>query len=501
MSRTAHFIAADLGASSGRIMLGQWDGRAFSIQELHRFANAGVRAAGSLYWDMLGVWSHIQTGLRKYAATSAQTPEGIGVDAWGVDFGLLDRCGRLAGYPRHYRDTRTDGIPPHVFRTIPERTWFAETGVQTMAINTLFQLFSMVREHDPALDSARTLLMIPDLCTYLLSGDKSVEWSEATTTQMYSSRAGDWARELLSAVQMPVEILPPVTRPGTVLSPLRSEVLEECGLGGSFPAIAVASHDTASAVAAIPNMDEHSVFLSSGTWSLMGIEAAEPDTSDMALQLGFTNEGGAGGATLLLKNLTGLWIVQECLRHWSGEAYSYSWADLVSAASAARRFARLIDPGAPEFQTPCDMPRAIRSFCLATGQPTPQTVGEIARCAFESLSLNYRSVLELLRALTGRDLHTVRVVGGGGLNSMLCQMTADACGCEVISGPAEAATLGNVMMQAVATGHLAGVREGRVAVGESVECSRFLPHPGDGWDEAYARFRALQELKSAAAVS
>ncbi len=255
-------------------------------------------------------------------------------------------------------------------------------------------------------------------------------------------------------------------------------MLEECGLGAPFPAIAVASHDTASAVAAIPNMDEHSVFLSSGTWSLMGIEAAEPDTSDMALRLGFTNEGGAGGATLLLKNLTGLWIVQECLRHWSGEAYTYSWADLVSAASGARAFASLIDPGAPEFQTPCDMPRAVRNFCLATGQPAPQTVGEIARCAFESLSLNYRSVLESLRALTGRDLHTIRVMGGGGLNSMLCQMTADACACEVISGPAEAATLGNVMMQAVAIGHLASVREGRAAMADSVECSRFLPHPG-----------------------
>lgn len=500
MSKAVHFIAADLGASSGRIMLGRWDGHAFSVRELHRFPNGGVRAAGALYWDILGMWSQIQAGLRKYGATCAQTPAGIGVDGWGVDFGLLDGCGRLAGNPRHYRGARTDGIPQRVFKMVPERAWFTETGVQTMPINTLFQLFSMVREHDPALDSARTLLMIPDLCTYLLCGERSMEWTEATTTQMYSSRAKDWARELLGGLQMPVEMLPPVTQPGTVLSPLRSEVLEECGFAASFSAIAVASHDTASAVAAIPNMDAHSVFLSSGTWSLMGIEADEPDTTDTAMRLGFTNEGGAGGATLLLKNMTGLWIVQECLRQWSDVGCGYSWNDLVSAAGKAAAFKSLINPDAPEFQVPCDMPRAIRSFCMATGQPAPQTAGEVARCAFESLGLNYRRVLESLRALTGRDLDTIRVAGGGGLNTMLCQMTADACGCEVVSGPAEASALGNVMVQAVATGHLANLREGRTAIGESVQCSHFSPHSGDGWNEAYARLRALQELKSAAAV-
>ena len=501
MAQTAHFIAADLGASSGRIMLGEWNGRSFSVRELHRFANRGVRAAGSLYWDILGIWAQIQTGLLKYDATCAQTPAGIAVDAWGVDFGLLDRCGRLVGNPVHYRDARTEGMPQHVFKMVPERAWFAETGVQTMPINTLFQLFSMARGRDPLLDSAQTLLMIPDLCAYLLCGEKTVEGSEASTTQMYSTRRGDWARDLLGAAHVPVDILPAVTQAGTILSPLRADVLEECGFAEPFPAIAVASHDTASAVAAIPNMDEHSVFLSSGTWSLMGVETAEPDTSDAALRLGFTNEGGAGGASLLLKNMTGLWIVQECLRHWSGEAYSYSWTDLIAAAELATPFRSLIDPDAPEFQAPCDMPRAIHNYCLATHQPVPQTIGEIARCAFESLSLNYRSVLDSLGTLTRRGLHTIRVAGGGGRNAMLCQMTADACRCEVVSGPVEASTLGNVMLQAVATGHLASMREGRAAIADSLECSRFSPRPSPGWEEAYARFRALQELKSFAAVS
>jgi rhamnulokinase len=500
VSKSANFIAADLGAASGRIVLGRWDGRGFSLEELHRFPNGAVRAAGSLYWDILGIWSEIQTGLLKYHAGCGQVPGGIGADAWGVDFGLLDRGGRLSGNPWHYRDARTSGIPPHVFRTVPERDWFAETGVQTMPINTLFQLYSMVRAHDPALDSPATLLMIPDLCTYLLCGDRSVEWSEATTTQMYSTRRNDWARGLLGSLQMPVDILPPVIQPGTILSPLRAEVLDDCGFARPFPAIAVASHDTASAVAAIPHMDEHSVFLSSGTWSLMGVEAAGPDTSDAALRLGFTNEGGAGGATLLLKNMTGLWIVQECLRHWTGEGSSFSWDDLISAASAASPLASMIDPDAPEFQVPCDMPRAIRDFCLVTGQPAPQTPGEITRCAFESLSLNYRSVLESLRSLTGRDLRTIRVVGGGGLNRMLCQMTADACGSVVVSGPAEASALGNIMVQAVAAGHLAGLAEGRAAIAQSVECSTFAPYRDDRWDEAFSRFHALQERSAAAVV-
>ena len=512
MSRTAHFIAADLGASSGRIMLGEWNGRAFSVRELHRFANAGVRAAGTLYWDIFGIWSQIQAGLRKYNAAFTQIPDGIAVDAWGVDFGLLDRRGRLLGNPVHYRDARTGGMPERVFEIVAEREWFAETGVQTMPINTLFQLYSMVRGDDPALDAAHTLLMIPDLCTYLLCGEMGMEWTEASTTQMYSPRRGDWARRLLEALHLPVDLLPPVIQPGTVLAPLRSDVLEECGFRRPFPAIAVASHDTASAVAAIPGMDAKSVFLSSGTWSLMGIEAEAPDTSDAALRLGFTNEGGAAASTLLLKNMTGLWIVQECLRHWSGDAFSYSWSDLVAAAAKAVPFQSIIDPDAPEFQAPCDMPRAVADYCTATGQPAPHTEGEIARCAFESLSLNYRSVLDSLRTLTGRDLRVIRVVGGGGLNAMLCQMTADACACEVVSGPAEASTLGNVMLQAVAAGHLAGVHEGRAAIANSVECSRFSPRPDHRWDRAYARFRALprrgaqqsrstQDLKSPAAVS
>ena len=360
-----------------------------------------------------------------------------------------------------------------------------------MAINTLFQLYSMVRAQDPALASAETLLMIPDLCTYFLCGEKTVEWSEATTTQMYSLQQKDWARALLHAVDIPIGILPPVTPPGTLLSPVCSDIIKECGLLHSFPAIAVGSHDTASAVAAIPNMTENSVFLASGTWSLMGVETSEANTSEEALRLGFTNEGGVDGLVLLVKNITGLWIVQECLRQWIHEGHNYTWSEMMSAAGDATPFRYFIDPDAPQFSTECDMPRAIHEYCVATGQQVPQTVGAIVRGAFESLSLKYRSVFESLRSLTHRPLSTIRVVGGGGLNTLLCQMTADACGCPVVSGPVEASTFGNVMLQAVATGHLSNVRSGRTAIAESVECATFSPHRSDRWEEAYAHFRAL----------
>jgi rhamnulokinase len=492
MIQPARFIAADLGASSGRIMAGAWDGKSFSMEEIHRFPNGGIRLSGGLYWDVLGLWAQIRLGLEKYSACCSRTPQGIAVDAWGVDFGLLDRAGRLLGHPRHYRDPRTNGVPQSVFGIVPEREWFHETGVRTMQINTLFQLHSMVSSRDSELHLAATLLMIPDLYTYFLCGAKIAERTEATTTQMYSLRRKDWAGTLLDRVNLPVAILPAVIEPGTALSDISYDVFTECGFAHSFPAIAVSSHDTASAVAAIPDMGLGSVFLASGTWSLMGTEVAEPNVSDAALQQGFTNESGASGAILLLKNMTGLWIIQECMRHWTIEGKNYTWKDLNSAAEVAAPFRSLIDPNATEFQSQCDMPNAVRSYCAATGQAIPHTVGEIVRCVFESLSLNYRVVLEALRGLTNRDLSTIRIVGGAVLNSALCQMTADACHCVVVCGPTEAAALGNVMLQAIAMGHISDVESGRAAIAQSVQCEIFYPNQSDQWDDPYARFHSLE---------
>ena len=493
MSHTANFVAADLGASSGRLMVGRWNGNSFLLDELHRFSNTGVSLAGNLYWDALAIWSHLEAGLHRYRSRFDDPPLGIGVDAWGVDYALLDRKGRLIGNPHHYRDARTDGIPPLVFDLVPEGEIFAETGVQTMQINTLFQLFCMRQAGDPQLEYAESLLMIPDLYSYFFCGEKRIEYTEATTTQMYSPARGDWAREMLTAIGIPQSILTPIVQPGTMLAPVHTDILRRGGFSAAFPAIAVASHDTASAVAAIPNMDDNSAFISSGTWSLMGVQVAAPDTSAEALRLHFTNEGSADGSILLLRNLTGLWIVQECQRHWEKEGRHCSWNDLTFAAAEAQPLQRLIDPNAREFQNPQDMPSAIRAYCKATRQPIPETVGEIARCAFESLSLKYRSVLESLEKLTQRHLDSIRVVGGGSLNHFLCQMIADACNRPVVCGPVEASALGNVMLQAVATGHIENVSAGRAAIAASVECVTLAPRPGDAWDEAYARFQAIEQ--------
>jgi len=491
------FVAVDLGASSGRVMVGAWDGRRFALEELHRFANGGVAVRGSVEWDVLRLWQEIQTGLMKYKARFGDAPAGIAVDAWGVDFALLDRGGRLVGNPTCYRDPRTNGVPAKVFAKVSEAEIFRSTGVQTMQINTLFQLAAM--EGDARLEQAETLLMIPDLFSYFLGGEKRVEFTEATTTQMYRLRAGglsgDWDREMLRRVGVPERILPEVVQPGSVIGDVSGDVLGLCGLSGKTPVIAVASHDTASAVAAVPALDEESAFISSGTWSLMGVELDAPLTTERARELGFTNEGGCAGKTLLMRNITGLWILQECVRQWEQEGKKCGWAEIIAAAKASPAVRQVILPNAPEFGAPGNMLEAIRGFCRDSGQTEPETMGEFARCCFESLSLAYWSALQGLRSLTGKDIRTIRVVGGGCLNAFLCQMTADACGCTVVSGPAEASALGNVMVQAVAVGELTDVAAGRAQVGESLsldgELVTYEPRSGDGWVEARARYGRL----------
>ncbi len=491
MTQSVHFVAADLGASSGRLMVGTWNGRVFTLDELHRFPNSGVAIGGSLHWDVSGIWSEIQRGLMLYRERFQDSPAAIGVDAWGVDFALLDRSGELLGNPFHYRDARTDGIPELVFQHIDPRELFRWTGVQTMQINTIFQLYSMVRGADPKLKAAGTLLMIPDLFHYFLCGEKVVERTEATTTQMYSPAKG-WAREVLDTLEIPTRMLPDVVRPGMQLGSVHAGVLRDTGFNRGFPVVAVASHDTASAVAAIPGMDENSAFISSGTWSLMGVELREPITSDRAYSLGFTNEGGADGSILLMKNLTGLWLLQECQRQWGREGRHYTWSEISAMAATAPAFACVLDVDANDFRAPENMHEAIAEYCRRTKQQNPETIGAVARGCFESLALKYRSVLESLEAVTMRRLDTIRIVGGGCLNALLCQMTADACNRVVVSGPTEASAFGNVMLQAVATGHLSNIDAGRAAIAASIQCVPYFPQRTDVWDEAYARMEHTQ---------
>lgn len=493
MRATRNFLAIDLGASAGRVISGLWDGARFNLQDIHRFANAPVRVLGNLHWDALRLWSEVKEGMGVYHRRYGGILAGIGLDAWGVDFALLDKKDRLLANPFSYRDSRTIGAREAAFQHIRKEELFRETGIQPWRINTLFQLYSMVRNDDPQLQVAGTLLMLPDLFSYWLSGVKSVEFTEGTTSGMLRAASSQWARELLQRLEIPVAILPVVIDSGAILAPLSRHVAQETGLEGSPPVIAVPAHDTASAVAAIPNMDAASAFISSGTWSLMGVEISAPVLTPEALEWGFTNEGGAGQKVLLLRNIAGLWLLQECMRQWKAEGLKYSWEELLSLARQAPAFAALLDPDANDFVTSENMPETIRAYCRHTQQRPPDSVAAIVRCCLESLSLCYRWALEALEKLTQRSLPTIRIVGGGCQNPLLCQLTADACQRQVIAGPSEASVMGNLMFQAIAAGELAHLEDGRRSIASSCEQVVFEPGKEMGWDEAFHKFQNLTD--------
>jgi rhamnulokinase len=492
---TANFIAADLGASNGRVLCACWDGARFDLHELHRFPNGPVEVVGRLYWNALGLWSEIKTGLARYAAQEQTPPAAIGIDTWGVDYALLDRDGRLLGNPVHYRDARTNGIQERAFGVVPSDAIFAETGIQFMQINTLFQLYAMRYAGDPQLEAAATLLMVPDLFHYWLTGRQAAEYTIASTSQMLHAADRRWATGLLARLGLPTHILPEIVPPGTALGPVRAAVCEATGLQGpnGRPPLVIApgSHDTASAVAAVPGLDERSLYISSGTWSLMGIEISQPIVNARSRALNFTNEGGVAHTIRLLKNIAGLWLLQEARRQWQREGHDYSWEELSAQARGAEPFRSLIDPDAADFLAPGQMVDAIHAYCRRTGQPAPESVGQVVRCCLESLALRYRWVLEALEQLAGRRLETVRIVGGGSQNRLLSQFAADACRRPIVTGPVEATALGNVMVQAIATGHLASLAEGRAAIAASIQQEKFDPSPDSGWEDAYARFQQL----------
>ena len=490
-ANAANFVAVDLGASSGRVLLGEWDGSSFGLKELHRFDNGPVNVLGNLYWDVLRLWAEVKTGLRICANATDAPLSGVSVDTWGVDYALLGASGELLGLPRHYRDARTKGMMARAFERVPKRELYARTGIQFMPINTTFQLLSSVEAGDPLLAHARTLLMMPDLFHYWLTGLRSVEYTDASTSGLVDARERRWATDVIERLGIPTHIFPEIVSPGTVLGEMLPLVTEEVGLTAPVPVIATGGHDTANAVAAVPDLDEKSAFLSSGTWSLLGVEVREPVLSEATMRLNVTNEGGVGGAVRLLKNVAGLWLLQECRRGWALEGRAYSWDELLGLAETAAPLRSLIDPDAADFLNPADMQGAVCAFCRRTGQRAPEGVGETVRCILESLALRYRWVVEALSRLTGRELTTIRVVGGGAQNALLNQFTADASGRAVVAGPVEATALGNVMMQAIATGGLPDVATGRKAVAASVERTRYEPRPSRAWEEAYGRFERL----------
>lgn len=484
-----HFLAFDIGTSAGRTMLGTLDEAGLTLEEIHRFANRPVMIRGTLYWDILYLWREMIAGLEASRLSRPDVaPDGIGLDTWAVDFALLDASGALLDNPVHNRDARTNGVMARVFERIPREEIYARTGIQFMQINTLYQLYAMALSGAPALRHAATFLTVADLLNYWLTGQKVVEFTSATCTQFYDPLAGDWARDLLTRLDLPVAMLPGVVPPATVLGPLDANV----DLDG-IPVIAVGTHDTASAVAAVPVEQEPFAYISSGTWSLMGTEVRSPVITPLSLKYNFTNEGGVGGTFRLLKNILGMWLVQACQHTWAREGKNYTPADLVALAAAAPAFGPLIDPypNSPDFRSADDMPAAIRAFCARTAQPVPADEGAIMRCIFESLALKYRQTLDQLREVVGHDLPVIHIVGGGAHNDLLCQMTADATRRPVIAGPTEAATMGNIIVQAMATGHLASLEEARAVIRQSTPLRHYQPSEPDRWDEAYTRFCAI----------
>ena len=486
MAAEATFLAIDLGAESGRALLGRFDGERVVLEEVHRFPNVPVRVTDGLHWDALRLVGCVYRSLSK-AAREAEQIESVGIDSWGIDFALLDRDGALVSNPYHHRDPRTEGMVERAFEQVPKEEIYERTGIQFMRINTLYQLLAL--EDSPMWDVADTLLLIPDLMNYWLTGEKTCEFTNATTTQLYDLHTEGWAEDLLQRMSFPARIFPKIVPPGTELGLLLPEVAEEAGLDAETPVVAVASHDTASAVVAVPAEGADFAYISSGTWSLVGVETPQPVVTPEAMDANFTNEGGFGGRTRFLKNVMGLWLLQECQRIWAREGQDYSYEELTRLAEDAPAFGPLVDPDHHEFLSPGDMPSRIRRFCEATGQETPEEPGEIARCVFESLAMKYRWVVEQAGKITGQRVEAIHVVGGGSQNSLLCQLTADATQLPVLAGPVEATALGNVMVQAYSRGHVNSLEEIRTVVRRSTEVSRYEPGGNeDDWNELRERF-------------
>lgn len=484
------YLAIDLGAESGRGVVGRVEGNRLTLEEVHRFPNTPVRLLGSLHWNALELYAQIKQAIGFAVKASSEPLAGVAVDSWGVDYGLVggEANGGLVGLPYHYRDARTDGVMERAFQVVPRDEIFSRTGIQFLQFNTLYQLIAAKERHPRLLEAAERLLMIGELFTYFLTGRAVAEFTNATTTQLYDPRRGGWAEELFRRFGLPLELMPEVVPPGTVVGPLLSDVAGEIGCD-RIPVIVPAVHDTGSAVAGVPARGSDWAFISSGTWSLVGVEVDSPVINEKSLAFNLTNEGGVAGTFRLLKNVMGLWLLQECRRHWEREGDQVGYAKLTAEAEAAPALKGHVDPDDPAFFKPGDMPQRIVDHLRAKGEPAPQSRGEMVRCILESLALKYRYVIEGLEETSGRKIEVIHVVGGGSQNRLLNQMTADATGRVVMAGPVEATATGNILMQAVATGALPDLAAGREVVRASCELEVYEPKETAAWDEAYWRFR------------
>lgn len=482
---TKRVLAFDFGASSGRAIIGCFDGDKITLEEVHRFSNDPVSVGGTVYWDVLRLFYEIKQGIIK--AKIAGGFDSIGIDTWGVDFGLIDSEGKLMENPVHYRDARTAGLVDEAFKTMPKEKLYGITGIQFMELNTLFQLISLKKYRPWMLERADKMLFMPDLFGYMLTGKMCAEYSIASTSQLIDLDKRTWSKEILDAFGIKESVFAPLVKPGTVLGELSKEICEECGVD-PVPVISVCGHDTQSAITSVPCEDGDFAFLSSGTWSLFGTELDKPIVNETSMNINITNEGGFDGSTGFLKNIIGLWLIQESRRQWKREGKEYSYADLEKLALAAEPFKCFIDPDAPEFVPHGNIPERVREFCRKTGQYVPETVGEIMRCIYESLAMKYRLTFEKLRECTERDYPVIHVIGGGTKDGLLCQMTANSCDRTVKAGPIEATVMGNIAVQLMSDGSVKNIGQARKIVAESSELKPFEPKDTDKWAEAYEDF-------------
>ena len=482
-------LAFDFGASSGRAIIGSLDNGKIALKEVHRFSNDPVFVQNTLYWDILRLLFEIKQGI--LAAKNNGGFESIGIDTWGVDFGLLDSEGRLLENPVHYRDARTDDMMEEVFKLVPRQEIYERTGIQFMQFNTIFQLYYLAKYRRDLLDRADCFLITPDLLGYFLTGEKSVEYTNASTTQLVNAKTRDWDFELIDKLGIPRRIFPKIVKPGTIKGMLSPEICFELGVS-TVPVVSIGSHDTASAVMAVPTEKKDFIYISCGTWALFGTETEVPYINEMSARYNLTNEGGYNDTYRFLKNIMGLWLIQESRRQWIREGDAVTYADLEEKALAVEGFKAFVDPDFDLFGKPGNIPQLVSEYCKNTDQFVPETQGEIMRVIYESLALKFRVAFEHIKAVTGKNYEVIHVVGGGTKDKLLCKMAADACNADVVSGPIEATALGNVAAQLIACGDIKDLAEARKIIRQSE--NTIVYKPTENWDSAYSKYKNILNI-------
>ena len=487
-------LAIDLGASSGRGIIGGFDGKKFTLEENHRFPNEPVNINGDFCWDIMRIFHEIKKAILKCSLSDdagVKNIKSIGIDTWGVDYGFLDKRGALLANPYHYRDTRTDDIQDYVFKTVSYSDLYDITGIQSMNFNSIYQLAADLRDRPWIVECADKMMFIPDLLGYFLTGEKRNEYTIASTGAILDAKTGKIAYDLLDKLGIPRRLFGELSQPGTVIGPLLPSLKEELG-GVNANLVNIASHDTASAVISVPAKGEDFIYISSGTWSLMGVESKTPIINEGSKKYSFTNEGGADGTIRFLKNIMGLWLEQESKRQWEREGLTVSFDELTKLALEAKAFASLIDPDDASFSPPGNMPRRIAAYCKESGQSViPESIGQTVRCIFESLALKYRATIEKIQEITGKKYTSINIVGGGTKEAILCQWTANACGIPVYAGPVEATAIGNIAMQAVAAGEISGISQAREVIRNSFDIVTYEPQDVEAWNDAYVKFKEI----------